>query len=154
MVCGPEVGTASRRRPAHPVVPAGKRLQLGLLVGRDDELAGVEQCAAIPYGYRNDGAEAMALVDRAAAVAATVPDDEGPAWSLDTVRAQALWLTGRHPEAEALLRPRLEAAEPGSWRQFWAETKMADLALDAGRHAEALVRHGPQCACGGPSPRR
>jgi predicted ATPase/class 3 adenylate cyclase len=94
------------------------------------------------YGHRGDGPATMALVERAAAVLATAAYDEGLAWMVDAVRADAVMQLGDHAGADALLRPLLARAEPGSWRQFWATTKIADVALDDGRPGEALAMYG------------
>jgi hypothetical protein len=40
------------------------------------------------------------------------------------------------------MRPLLDRAEKRSWRQFWAATKTADIALFDGRPAEALRLYG------------
>jgi predicted ATPase/class 3 adenylate cyclase len=98
--------------------------------------------AVTMYGHTSDAAAAMALVERAAAVVATLPGDEGLAWLLDACRADALMMAGRHAEADALVRPLLDRVEPGSWLQFWAATKTADIALEDGRPAEALALYG------------
>ena len=111
------------------------------------ELGDVErEAASLLYaanlqGHRGDGAAAMAIVEEAAALLEGVAD-EGLEWMLELGRADALFLTGRHAEGEAILRPRLAGAPDGTWRHFWAATKTADLVLDAGRFAEALELYG------------
>jgi predicted ATPase/class 3 adenylate cyclase len=94
------------------------------------------------YGHRADGQATMELVERAAAVMAGAPYDEGLAWMLDSVRADGLMQLGHTAEADALLRPLFARAEPGSWRHFWAATKLADLALVDGRPGDALALYG------------
>jgi predicted ATPase len=98
--------------------------------------------AANLHGHAGDGEEAMALVNRAADLIATVPYDDGLEWLLDAARADALSLVGRNDEADAIMRPLLEQAEPRSWLQFWAATKTADIALFDGRPGEALELYG------------
>ena len=97
--------------------------------------------AANLLGHRGDGAAQMALVERADQVTAGL-DDPQLRWMIDAVRADALTITGRHAEAAAVLQPLLDQAEPGSWAQFWATTKRADLALAAGDNAQALALYG------------
>jgi tetratricopeptide (TPR) repeat protein len=98
--------------------------------------------AANLQGHAGDGASAMALVERAQALVESLPYDEGLEWLLDAARADALSLVGRHDEADAIMRPLLERAEPRSWLQFWAATKCADIALFDGRPAEAMPLYG------------
>jgi predicted ATPase/class 3 adenylate cyclase len=98
--------------------------------------------AANLHGHGGDGDSAMALVERAAAVIAALPFDEGLEWLLEAARADALSLLGRHDEADAIMRPLLARAEPRSWLQFWAATKSADIALVDNRSAEALELYG------------
>jgi predicted ATPase len=97
--------------------------------------------AANLLGHRGDGAAQMALVERADQVTAGL-DDPLLRWMIDAVRADALTITGRHAEAAAVLQPLLDQAEPGSWAQFWATTKRADLALAAGDNVQALALYG------------
>jgi tetratricopeptide (TPR) repeat protein len=95
--------------------------------------------AANLHGLGGDGARTMEIVERASARLATAPPDEELSWMLDAVRADALSLLGRHREAEALIGPRLADTSPRTWKQFWVATKGADIALNAGRPADALA---------------
>jgi predicted ATPase/class 3 adenylate cyclase len=97
--------------------------------------------AANLLGHRGDGAAEMGLVERAEQVIAGLQDPQ-LTWMVDAVRADALTILGRHAEAAAVLQPLLDQAEPGSWAQFWATTKRADLALAAGDNARALALYG------------
>ena len=98
--------------------------------------------AANLHSHASDGEAAMAAVERAAALVAALPYDEELDWILDAARADALSLLGRNAEADAIMRPLLDRAEKRSWRQFWAATKTADVALVDDRPAEALELYG------------
>ncbi len=99
--------------------------------------------AANLHTHRREGKACMMLVERAETVAAPViTGDEELRWSISMLRADGLWHVGPRDEAEVLLGNLLAQARPGSWRQFWAATKQADFALEAGRPAEALRLYG------------
>jgi predicted ATPase len=96
--------------------------------------------AANLYGHARQVDAEKALVDRAAAIFQAAPDPDKE-WILATVQAEVDWRLGQ-PEPDAPLRALLDRSQPQTWREFWLATRIADIALDAGRYDEALRFYG------------
>ena len=98
--------------------------------------------AANLYGHAREAEAMEEVVERAAELEGRLADDPDAGWILAVVRAEAVWLSGDPAQAIAPLLPLYADAPPGSWKQFWLATRLADLELVLHRPAEALAHYG------------
>jgi predicted ATPase len=98
--------------------------------------------AANLYGHAQEGEAQIEVVERCAELAAELPDDPDAGWILEAVRAESVWLLGHPEEAIDPLLSLYPAAPPGSWKQFWLATRLADLELVLHRPEQALAHSG------------
>jgi hypothetical protein len=94
------------------------------------------------YGHAQEGEAQIEVVQRCAELAAQLPDDPDAGWILAVVQAESAWLLGHPKEAIGPLLPLLGGAPPGSPKQFWVATRLADLELAAHRPGDALAHCG------------
>ncbi|HEY2320390.1 MAG TPA: AAA family ATPase [Solirubrobacteraceae bacterium] len=97
------------------------------------------------YGHAREGEAEMDVLERCAALAAAAPDPDKE-WMLEVVRAEAVWLLGHPEEALGPLLSRLQETPPGSWKEYWVATRLADLELALHRFASALEHDGAAMA--------
>src|SRR5207248_11526774 len=86
--------------------------------------------------------EALAVVDRLRELAEAHPDDDAPRQLYEMFLGNALVFARRLDEAEPVIRQTLASTEPGTLRDFWPSTILADTMLQLGRPAEAVQFYG------------
>ncbi|MFZ1993906.1 MAG: NB-ARC domain-containing protein [Solirubrobacteraceae bacterium] len=102
--------------------------------------------AAALYGHAQEGEAQIEVVARCAELAAELPHDPDAGWILEAVRAESVSLLGYPEDAIDPLLSLYPDAPPGSWKQFWLASRLADVELVVHRPEEALAHYGAAMA--------